>query len=380
MRVLHLGRFYNANFGGLERHVALLIESLRGQVDCDNLVANDSFRGEVLDMAYYHVYKAPSAGVVAGVALAPTMPLWARRLHRDHAYDIVHLHFPDPLAQLVWCCMPPGPRLVITWHSDIVRQERLLKLYSPFLDNIVSRADGIIAATPAHFSSSTQMAACRDESRKHVVPYGINEAPYQFSDALARRAEEIRGRYPGKRLVFGVGRHVYYKGFEYLIRAIGETQDTVAVIGGNGPLTDKYARLIAELGYQSRVDLVGRIDDADLPAYYHAADLFCMPSVEKSEAFGIVQLEAMASGRPVICCQLANGVNYVNLDEVTGLAVPPRDPKALAQAINRLLDDEMLRKRMGQAARQRVHAEFSMQSMARGTLGVYRSVLGKQRT
>ena len=114
MRVLHLGRFYNANFGGLERHVALLIEALRGKVECDNLVANDFFRAEVLDMDYYRVYKVPSAGLVAGVALAPTMPLWARRLHRHQAYDIVHLHFPDPLAQLVWYLMPRGPKLVIT--------------------------------------------------------------------------------------------------------------------------------------------------------------------------------------------------------------------------------------------------------------------------
>ena len=377
MRVLHLGRFYNANFGGLERHVALLIEALRGQVQCDNLVANDFFRAEVLDMEYYRVYKVPSAGLVAGVALAPAMPLWARRLHRLKAYDIVHLHFPDPLAQLVWYLMPRGPKLVITWHSDIIRQDRLLKLYRPFLDDIVSKADAIIAPTPAHFASSTQMGACKDPNRKHVVPFGIDERPYQPSDALLQRAAEIRARYAGKRVVFGVGRHVYYKGFEYLIRAMNEIPDTIAVIGGNGPLTGAYARLITELGRESQVDLVGRIDDSDLAAYYLAADLYCMPSVEKSEAFGIVQLEAMACGKAVVCCQLNNGVNFVNLDGVTGFAVPPRDPHALSQAINVLLDDDALRTRMGRAARDRVREEFSLQSMARATIAIYQQILGR---
>jgi len=376
MRVLHLGRFYDANFGGLERHVAVLIEALKGRVECDNLVANDAWAAETLDLGYYKVYKAPSLGLLAGVAAAPTMPLWARRLHRRHPYDIVHLHFPDPLAHLVWYTMPRGPKLVITWHSDIVRQERLLVWYRPFLDHIVRRADAIIAPTPSHFASSTQLGACRDESRKHVVPFGIDERPYQPTAALLGKAAEIRARYPGKHLVFGVGRHVYYKGFEYLIRAMQEVPDAVAIIGGSGPFSATYADLVADLGLRSRVELVGRIDEADLPAFYQAADLYCLSSVEKSEAFGLVQLEAMACGKPVVCCQLDNGVNYVNLDEITGLAVPPRDVPALAGAIRRLLGDDALRERLGSAARARVHAEFSMESMARGTLQVYQGVLG----
>jgi glycosyltransferase involved in cell wall biosynthesis len=379
MRVLHLGRFYNSNFGGLERYVALLIEALRGQVECDNLVANDLWAAEVLDLGYYKVHKVPSLGVLAGMALAPTMPLWARRLHRLHPYDIVHLHFPDPLAHLVWFAMPRGPKLVISWHSDIVRQQRWMIGYQPFLDNIVGRADAIVAATPSHFSTSTQMGACRDESRKHVIPYGIDLRPYQPTAESIRKAAKIRDRYPGKRLVFGVGRHVYYKGFEYLIRAMSQIPDAVAIIGGSGPLTGAYTSLVAESGLGGSVDLVGRIDDADLPAYYQAADLYCLSSVEKSEAFGIVQLEAMASGKPVVCCQLDNGVNYVNLDEVTGLAVPPRDPQALAQAINRLLADDALRAHMGAAALARVQEQFSMEKMGRSTLDVYQRVLGDRR-
>jgi rhamnosyl/mannosyltransferase len=191
-----------------------------------------------------------------------------------------------------------------------------------------------------------------------------------------RKAAEIRARYPGKRLVFGLGRHVYYKGFEYLIRAMNDVPDAVAIIGGTGPLSGMYARLVADLGLSSKVDLVGRIDDADLPAYYHACDLYCLPSTEKSEAFGIVQLEAMACGKPVVCSRLDNGVNYVSVDEVTCLAVPPRDPKALARAINRLLDDEALRVRLGTAGLARVRDHFTMERMGRETLAVYQRVLG----
>lgn len=378
MKVLHFGRFHDANYGGLERVVALLLKGLSGRAEVVNLVANDRAATEKVAVDGYRVVKAPSLGLVAGIPLCPTMPLLARRLDRLQRFDIAHLHFPDPMSHLAAAALPSRVKLVISWHSDIVRQSRLLKLYRPFLDRVVSRADAIVAATPRHFSSSSQLGACRDPKRLHVVPFGIDFAPYEAPAAISAGAE-LRRRLGGRQAIFAVGRHVYYKGFDVLIRAMHAIRnDAVLVLGGTGPLTGGLQELAASLGLSGRVLFPGRISESELPAYYHAADVFCLPSVERSEAFGLVQVEAMACRRPVVSCELGTGVSYVNRDGVTGLVVPPRDAAALAAAINRLLDDAVMRREMGEAGYARAKEEFNEKAMLNGMLAVYGTVLGRR--
>ncbi len=377
MKALHFGRFYDENFGGLERHVALLLRGLSRSAHVDNLVANDRFASEVVLVNGYRVFKTPSLGLFAGMAVCPTMPWWARKLHRREHYDIVHLHFPDPMSHLAAMALPKNVRLVISWHSDIVRQQNLFKLYRPLLNRIVARADAIIAATPRHFSSSTQLG-CADPARLHVVPYGIDFAPFEEPSAIAA-GEKLRARHSGRKIVFAIGRHVYYKGFEYLIRAMKAVrQNALLILGGTGPLSASLKALAAAEGLENRVVFAGRIPDEALPAYYHASEVFCLPSVEPSEAFGLVQVEAMACRKPVVCCELGTGVSYVNQHEVTGLVVPPRDPDALAAALNRLLDDDALRQKMGEAGHARAKNEFTLDRMWRETLTVYREVTVKR--
>jgi rhamnosyl/mannosyltransferase len=297
----------------------------------------------------------------------------ALRRHWAQPFHIVHLQFPaDPMAHLATLALPRTVRRVITWHSDIVRQRTYLRYYGPFLRRLVQSADAIIVPTPAHFSSSRQLPQWLSGESVRVVPFGVD---YRRFVARPRLADEIRRRYGGRFLVFSVGRHVYYKGLEYLVRAIREVSDAQAVIGGKGPLTEQLVALSRDIGVADRVAFVGRISDADLPAYYHACDVFCLPSVEPAEAFGIVQLEAMACSKPVVCCELGNGVNWVNRDGVTGLTVPPRDDKALAGALERLRGDRVLRERLGADARRRALQEFSMEAMARGTLQTYKDAL-----
>ena len=168
---------------------------------------------------------------------------------------------------------------------------------------------------------------------------------------------------------------MYYKGYEFLIRALPLVPEAGLVLGGRGPLTESLMGLARSLGVQERIEFTGRIAERDLPFYYHACDVFCLPSVEQSEAFGIVQLEAMACGKPVLCCELNNGVTWVNQDRVTGLVVPPADPVALAGALKRLVTDTELRQRLGGQGRQRAGREFTVEAMVRGTLSVYRTVL-----
>jgi rhamnosyl/mannosyltransferase len=375
VRVLHFGRFYNDNFGGLERHVANLLDGLSGSIHVANVVANERFALDVVDLPRYKVYKAPSLGLLASMPVCPTMPALIRSLERDGRFDLYHLHFPDPMSHLALSALPGDRRVVISWHSDIIRQKILLQLYRPFLKRIINRAGAIIGATPRHFSSSTQLSLSHHPDRFRVVPYGLDYSPYLATE-LDDQAARIRAAHPGRRLVFAVGRHVYYKGFEYLIRAMPDVApDALLLLGGTGPLTPQYRQLIDELDLGDRVRLLGRVPDQALPAHYRAAEVFCMPSVEPSEAFGLVQIEAMACGRPVVGCELHNGATYVNQHGTTGLVVPPRDPGALARALDTLLADQALAKRMGEAGRQRACTEFSLEKMWSGTLQVYREVL-----
>ena len=373
IRVLTFGRFADDNFGGLERYVFELGRALAGEVSFVNVVAQRGPRPDV-PTAGETVY-ARSIANLGDTPICPGMPWHALRRHWRAPFDIVHLQFPaDPMAHLAYELMPRPVKRVIGWHSDIIRQRGLLKLYRPFLNHSLHRADAIIAATPAHISSSEQLSPVRDAARFRIVPYGFDLSRFRERPALA---DEIRRRYEGRFLLFALGRHVYYKGFEFLIRALASVPQATLVLGGQGPLTAELRRIAREAGVAERVAFLGRIPDQDLPAWYHACDVFCLPSVERAEAFGIVQVEAMACAKPVLCCQLDNGVNWVNRDGETGLAVPPADPAALAGALARLQGDASLRARLGEEGRKRAFSVFSAEAMAKATLAVYREVLSR---
>ena len=369
LRVLTFGRYADADFGGVERYTFELAHALRDEVRYVNIVAA---RGAPPDtnVTGETVYAQPLFEL-GGAPVCPSMLTHARRLHRAQPFDIVHLQFPaDPMAHAAAASLPRTVRRVITWHSDIIRQKKLLALYRPFLNRLLRSADAIVIPTPGHLSSSRQLEAVQDRSRMHLVPYGADLSRFAQEDPAARK---IRARYPGKLLVFALGRHVYYKGFEFLIRALASVPGAHLLLGGRGPLTEDLKRLAASLGVAERCEFVGRIPEEALPAYYQACDVFCMPSVEPAEAFGFVQIEAMAAGRPVVCCELHNGVTYVNRDGETGLVVAPANAEALAAALRRL-ESPSLRSRLGAQARERVK-EFSVEAVARGTLAVYRRVL-----
>jgi rhamnosyl/mannosyltransferase len=375
IRVLTFGRFADDNFGGVERYVFELARSLEREVRYTNIVAE---RGGAPDLPVVGetVHASPWASL-AGTPVCPTMPWHALSRHRRAPFDLVHLQFPaDPMAHLSATLLPRRVRRVISWHSDIIRQQKLLALYRPFLDRLVRSADAIIAATPAHISSSQQLDALEDRSRLHVVPYGFDLSRFRERPPLA---DELRRRYGAPFLVFALGRHVYYKGFEFAIRALAQMPEAALMLGGQGPLTEALRQVARDAGVAARVHFVGRIAESDLPAYYHACDAFCLSSVEPAEGFGIVQIEAMASGRPVVCCELHNGVTWVNQDGITGLVVPPADPAALAGALSHLAREPGLCARLGEQGRHRAFSVFTVEAMARGTLSVYREVLAGAR-
>lgn len=325
----------------------------------------------------YRTVRVANYGSAASVAIAPSMPAVARRLHRRYRFEVVHLHFPDPLGHVTAMALPRSVRRVISWHSDIVKQKSALALYAPFLRSFVRDTDALIGATPQHFSTSVQIPIGKAAQIREVIPYGFDATALPESEDARRKRDQLLAEHRDRSLIFAVGRHVYYKGFDVLIRAMKDV-DADLLIGGRGPLTDSLVQLTADIGVSGKVRFVGFIPDQELLAYYQACDVFCMPSVERAEQFGLVQLEAMYCGKPVVATRLGTGVEFVTLDGVTGSLVPPKDSHALANALRTLLSDAALRERLGAAGRQRVHDVFSVERMVRKTVDVYRRVISGQ--
>ena len=366
LRVLHVGKFYPPHMGGIETHLQTLCLQLQHHADVEVLVANDAPHDEE---TWDDGVRVVRAGTRFNLSTAPVCPTMTGLIKRSTA-DIVHLHLPNPTAILCYLLSGQRAPLVITYHSDIVRQKTMARAFAPVLRRVLRRASAIIATSQRYIETSDVLTEFRDRCR--VIPYGIPLA--QFNRYDARAVEEIRARY-GSRLVISVGRLIYYKGFEYLIKAMADVRGRLLIVG-DGALRASLEALAAAHGVADRVVFLGEIQNADTVPFYHAADLFALASVARSEAFGIVQLEAMACGKPVVNTNLDSGVPFVSLDGLTGVTVAPFDTGALARAINQLLDDDAQRAEFGRAARLRVEQEFSEAVMTERTLKLYAETLG----
>jgi glycosyltransferase involved in cell wall biosynthesis len=375
LRVLCFGRFFDDIPGGMQTHVDHLFRAMRGHVDYVHLVPSRDTQAFEGQLHGFPLIRTPSWNVDGSLALSPNLVAKARQLHRDKPFDIVHLHFPDPMSHVASWAIPAQVPRVITWHADIIRQKLMLMAYRPFQNAALRNAKAIIAATPAHIKSSLELPKPHLQSKLHVIPFGFDLAHYAQPLPLAA---QLKAQYPGQ-IIFALGRHVHYKGFDVLIKAMSQLpQDTQLLIGGEGPLTADWKALAAQSSAADRIHFVGKISDADLPAYFQACDVFCLPAVNQAEAFGIVQVEAFACAKPVVSTKLNNGVDFVNQDGITGYTVTPSSVDALAQALKRLLGDEALRQRLGQQALLRAQQEFSLQALRSKTLAVYEQAIGKK--
>lgn len=376
MRVLNLGKYWDKD-GGIETHVRTLCKGLASAgIEVVNLVSAVYGKGSRFENDGYTVVESPSLINLFSTSIAPQMVLNARRLHAEEPFDLIHLHFPDPMSHLASIVLPGDIPRVITWHSDIVKQRQMLKLYKPFQQRIIKQSKALVAATASHFSSSVQIPSDYPAGQRHVIPYGFDFEWLNLTPSVQERVNAIRQQAEGRFIVFALGRQVAYKGFDVLIEAIQHTE-AFLVLGGDGPLTARLKAYVKRLGVDQQVIFTGRLPIADMAAHYHACDVFCLPSVTPNEAFGIVQIEAMACGKPVICTQLQNGVNEINQHGVTGLTVPVREPKALAGAIKQLASDQEFYLLLGGQAQEHALQNFSAASMVRRHLALYQQLTHK---
>ena len=360
----HVGKFYPPYMGGIETHLQTLCSELGRSLTVNVIVANDArgMRQERVDGI--SVTRLANLAIVRSTPFCPRL---ATALRTDRA-DIVHLHLPNPAAIIAYLMSGRRGPLVLTWHSDIVRQKWLSRMLAPLHRWFVRNATQCIATSANYIESSPVLSASRSHCR--VIPYGIPLERFATPDFAV---VELRRRF-GERLVLAVGRLIYYKGFEYLMRAMAYVDGTLVLIG-DGPLRQRLEREAHEAGIRERVFFAGEMNNSQLAPYYHAADVFVLPSVERSEAFGIVQLEAMACGKPIVNTRLATGVPFVSVDGLTGITVPPRDSLSLGLAISRLLDDPELRAHYGAEAVRRVRSEFTAERMGERTLALYREIV-----
>jgi len=375
LRVTMVNKYYSPHLGGVESHLRNLAEGLvehagakvRAIVcNSENTRSEDKLDGvDVVRLARStELSSTPIAWGFASELRA--------EVRRTPPPDVLHFHFPYPWGELAWLQARPDLPTVVSYHSDIVRQKIAGAAYRPFMERFLDRVDLIIAGSPDMVKHSPFLAP-RAQKCRHV-DYGLHVERIADNSAAEERAVHLREQHKGRRIVLFVGRLVYYKGADVLVRAM-EHVDADLVMIGAGPLEDELRTIAASSGIVDRVSFLPPVDEDELNAWYHAADVFALPSVARSEAFGLVQIEAHAAGTPVVSTRLPTGVPYANLDGVTGLTVPVGDVGAFAEALRTLLTDDELRTRFGAQAKARARADFTIPRMVDSAVAVYNEAI-----
>lgn len=372
MRVLHIGKYYPPYLGGMEKVTFDLVEGLnQKEVQTDVLCFNTENQTQI-EQKKYKVIRAAVFATLFSTPFSIAIFKQLKKIHKE--YDLIHLHLPNPTAALALQMLGYKGKLVLHWHLDIVKQKLLKVFYKPFQESLLKSADAIIVTSQTYLDHSRDL---KNHAEKCVaIPIGINQN-HLIENPIFRR--ELENKYSGKKIIFSIGRLIYYKGFEYLIEAAKFLNDDYRIIiGGKGHLRKKLQEIIDSNNLGDKVELIGEIDRTELWEYYRRADVFCLPSIERSEAFGIVLLEAMSAGCPVVSTEIGSGTSWINQDGITGLVVPPRNSKKMALAITNILENKELTVEFSKNALARYHAEFKLSLMIDRSVDLYKRLMGKR--
>ncbi|MHA2216764.1 MAG: glycosyltransferase [Candidatus Hodarchaeales archaeon] len=370
MKVLQVSKLYCPWIGGVEKVVQDIAEGLKDKIDVEVLVCQPHGLGKRKLINDIRVTKTSSVGMFYSMPLSPTFPFQFARKSRK--VDLLHFHLPFPIGVLSQFMFgDKNKKIVVTYHSDIVRQAWALDLYWPILNRFLDRADKILVTSANLLNSSERLKPFLHKCE--VVPLSIDVLKFTNGTVVAPKSKEVLVSMDEKIILF-VGRLIYYKGVQFLIAAMLNIKAKLIIIG-EGKHKKKLERMVKNLKLDSKVFFLGKQSDAKLRYWYKNCDVFVLPSVERSEAFGIVQLEAMAFKKPVINTDLPTGVPFVSKHGQTGLTVPPEDPDALSKAINRLLDNDDLRLRFGENAYARVKEKFSSGKMIDPIYSIYSELI-----
>jgi rhamnosyl/mannosyltransferase len=376
MKILQIGKFYHPYSGGIETVLKGLAEGLvqRG----DQVTVLCSSHCSRSSEEWIEGVRVIRAGTMATLLSQPISPRLIHEIVRNSGdYDLIHFHSPNPLAELAGMFSRAKTPKVITYHSDIVRQKIARKLYWPIFRKFLTRTDRILVATDAHIQHSAILPAYADHCS--IIPFALDPEASRITQAPdaqildeAQRLRKLFGTY-----ILFVGRLVPYKGLTYLLQAMKEIPSSLVIVG-NGPQYESLEQEARALGISERVHFAKNVEiRRDLIAYFLGAELFVLPSINESEAFGMVLLEALACGKPLVTTRIRSGVNFVNQEGVTGHVAEPEDPKSLAQKITQILIQPELKTSFANAARERYERVFNPDRMIDSHRELYQSIINR---
>lgn len=364
IKVLQINKLYYPVTGGIEQVVQQLAEGLKDKLNVEVLVCQEKGRKKIDIVNGVTVYRAGSLGVLFSLPISISF-IW-RLCRTAKKWDVLHFHMPFPLGDLACLLSGYKGKVVVWYHSDVVRQKYLMKLYRPIMERFLDRADTIIVATQGHIDGSDYLPKYKNKCV--IIPFGLDESIEQRADQYF--ISKTQSKHKTINFLF-VGRLVYYKGCKVLIEAFSKVKGATLTIVGDGELEEVLKEQSQSYGISDSVKFLGHVNAEQLNKAFEECDVFVLPSVAKSEAFGLVQIEAMIYGKPVINTNLPSGVPYVSLDQITGLTVQPNDVNSLTEAMQWMVENEEERIIMGQKARERVKKCFRQEEMLEKVLKIY---------
>ena len=372
MRILQLGKAYPpANLGGVEVTIKLINEGLHGLgISCDVLGVNDSFFSKKEVSLFGTIYRE-SLIIKAFSTLFSVKLIYRLFLIRNN-YDVIHIHHPDPMSIFAVWLVRPKCKLVLHWHSDILKQSFLLILYKPFQNWILNKCNAIICTSIPYAENSLHLKAFIN--KVSIIPIGIDKSSLKIHKPTI---ENIRNKFHNKKIVLSIGRFAYYKGYEFLIEAVKDfDKDIVLILIGEGELKSRLQEKVIGLQLSEKVFFLGEISNVQRNCYLYMAELFVLSSIYKTEAFGIAQIEAMAFGKPIVSTKIPNsGVDWVNQNMVSGITVQIRDAKAISSAVNLILNDKNLYSNLSVGSFKRFNANFTQVHMSNSIKILYENIL-----
>lgn len=370
IKILQVNKLYYPEIGGIEKTLQQISEGLSKdpEVDLKVLVCQKKGKGQADNVNGVEVHRSGSMGVVASVPISFSFIWKLRKMAKDR--DVIQFHLPFPLGDLA--CLMSGYRgkVVAYWHSDVVKQKKWMLLYRPVMERFLKRADVILVGAEGIIDGSKYLKSYRGKCK--VVPFAVSDEILKAGgEYLCENRHNIQTGNKQLNFLF-IGRLVYYKGCSVLIDAFARLKvDATLTIIGDGNLKEELIQQAEMQGVTKRVDFLGYVSDEKIRTCMEMADVFVLPSVERSEAFGLVQLEAMAYGKPVINTNLPSGVPEVSIHGVTGLTVEPGDAEGLSEAMNWMCLYPEERNNMGIAARKRVEEQYTQDILVKNIKAIY---------
>ncbi|WP_027720315.1 glycosyltransferase [Maridesulfovibrio zosterae] len=371
MQILHISKYAHPERGGIETFVKDLSSAQIKRGHEVRILCHQQKTSCKTAITKNNGITITRVRVNCNMAFAPVSFSFASHLRKEISSSppqVIHLHLPNP-AVLFYRSIPDDIPCVVHWHADVHGTPNpciraLYPFYRFFEQKCLAKADHIIATSPPYLSSSFSLAAWRQKSS--VVPLGLDTDRYPS-------CTQEKSNPP---LVLSVGRFAYYKGFEYLVRAAALIPEAKFIIAGSGPEHSRISKEVEKLGLSERVYLPGHITDQELFSLMQKASVFCLPSIDRAEAFGMVLLEAMRYGVPIVSTEISgSGTGWVNEHGGTGIVVPPADSQALKIAIKTIISNPQQAQRYGQAGKAKLENNFKIDQISSQIDDIYQSAI-----